>query len=353
MAAAATSTLSFSQVQLTTAHSPVINDTFIVIGDTLANAGVDKGNAGTSETYIVADYDQDSKDTTFFLDPSTQSRAVDFPTANLALDLGLGIGFLESSATGIQLLGLSIQNPFDSTESSLILDDPETNAVYPSAYGDSYTDEAYGQTSFFVGQDLGGFQIDSVRITYESEIDAMYDGLGTINNGVNTYNTLRERKQEIIKITIEGCIKALPFLPCSYQDVTAELGFSSEPDTTVTYSYYTEAITTKAPVVALTYNANETDLQQVSVNGQEELLTGISEKLRLPSVNVYPNPAISEITIETESPVVAGQIINTTGKVLMNITSNQVNISSLATGMYLIIGTTSNGSLFQASVQKF
>lgn len=343
--------LGFAQVTLNVAHAPVVGDNFISIIDTLPNAGVDNGSAGTSQTYVVSDYDTDRIDTLAFGDPATHSNSADFPTANLTVFVGFGTGFLESSSSGIELLGLTVQNPLDGSENTLVLDDPETFAVYPSAFGNSYTDEAYGQTSFYVGQEVGGFTIDSARVTYESELDVQYDGAGTINNGVNTYSTLRERKEQITLVTIEVCF-IIPFAGCPYQNIDDFTGEETLPDTTVTYSYYADANTSKAPIVALTYNANETELQQVDINGEEELITGIREKLNLPEVNVYPNPTINSFTIASESPIAAGQVLDISGKVLLNFSSNTVDIAHLPKGVYIILGTTENGELFQSSIQK-
>jgi len=342
----------FTQVSLTSDFTPLVGEIFLNFTDTLPNASVTNGNAGTSETYAVEDFDTDITEELKFVDPTTQANSADFPTANLSIDVGFGIGFLETSSAGIELIGLTIENPLDGSQNTLKLTNSESFAVYPSTYGSSYTDDAYGRTSFYVGQDVGGFQIDSARVTYESETEVSYDGLGTISNGTRTFPALRERKYQILTVTIEVCTQ-IPFFGCQYQDLGSLTGEPTEPDTTVTYSYYTDAFTTKLPVAALTYNADETVLQEVVLNAQDDLFSGISERLKLPIVKAYPNPTTSEFEIETESPVVAGQIINTSGKVLMNIKSNHVNISSLATGVYLIIGTTDNGALFQATVQKY
>lgn len=53
------------------------------------------------------------------------------------------------------------------------------------------------------------------------------------------------------------------------------------------------------------------------------------------SINVYPNPAIDQITIEGSSNL-TGNIIDQSGKVVLSFISNKVDISELSKGVYFI-----------------
>ena len=59
--------------------------------------------------------------------------------------------------------------------------------------------------------------------------------------------------------------------------------------------------------------------------------------------NLYPNPANNQISVEVASPIETIEILNTTGQRVLTANTKQVDISTLAKGIYFVKVTTLNG----------
>ncbi len=84
-------------------------------------------------------------------------------------------------------------------------------------------------------------------------------------------------------------------------------------------------------------------LNVVSLNVMDWAV-GIEEESEI-SLNLYPNPANEEITIETESNIIDLKIVDLNGKIIFQSTdnTNQVDISSFDTGVYMVLVETEEG----------
>ncbi len=78
---------------------------------------------------------------------------------------------------------------------------------------------------------------------------------------------------------------------------------------------------------------------------------GIDE-LPLVSVGVFPNPAQDFLTIESEETVVSYAVRDLSGRLVLQGTSNKIEVSQLESGHYLVEGTLSNGTVFRAPFKK-
>ncbi len=66
--------------------------------------------------------------------------------------------------------------------------------------------------------------------------------------------------------------------------------------------------------------------------------------------SVYPNPAYSEITVTCDVPIETVSIFNINGQLLITTSQNQVNISSLPNGLYLIRATVEDGRVLHDKI---
>lgn len=78
---------------------------------------------------------------------------------------------------------------------------------------------------------------------------------------------------------------------------------------------------------------------------------GIAE-LDAQSINVYPNPSSSQITIETESTVEEVSIYNTIGTLVQSETSASFTVDTLPTGVYVVNVITNDGLFLSRFVKK-
>jgi len=79
--------------------------------------------------------------------------------------------------------------------------------------------------------------------------------------------------------------------------------------------------------------------------------TGIKQKTAVNNLTVYPNPANNQITIEMAN-LASVEIYNLLGAKVLNIqmSNNQVDVSTLNSGVYVVKATDKNG---QVAVTKF
>ena len=69
-------------------------------------------------------------------------------------------------------------------------------------------------------------------------------------------------------------------------------------------------------------------------------------------VLVYPNPAIDQLTIQTDGNIQSVQILNLSGQVLLEQKSGELNIAHLAAGTYILRGSTDKGSFSETIIKR-
>ena len=69
---------------------------------------------------------------------------------------------------------------------------------------------------------------------------------------------------------------------------------------------------------------------------------------------VYPNPTSSTITVKTEQPTTQIQVLNLAGQVLKTFTqtNNQINVSDLTPGVYLLQVTGQDGTGYSRFIKN-
>ena len=127
-------------------------------------------------------------------------------------------------------------------------------------------------------------------------------------------------------------------------------GFSQWiPINRTTHAYEWWAVDQMRPVMRIQteeINGNETVTE---ISYRDEYLgldAGINEENI--SLSMYPNPAQTELTIETESNIQWINIYNTNGEVVkrkegVNATSSTISIRELSSGVYMVYTATSQG----------
>jgi hypothetical protein len=82
--------------------------------------------------------------------------------------------------------------------------------------------------------------------------------------------------------------------------------------------------------------------------------TGIDKEIATTHFSVYPNPASSQITIDTEENIETIKIIDVTGKIVETKTSNNttINVDQLMKGLYILEIKTENGIVHNRFIKK-
>ena len=87
--------------------------------------------------------------------------------------------------------------------------------------------------------------------------------------------------------------------------------------------------------MAYDYSANSLSFYGNEVNMTYIDITGVNENAQVLSFTVYPTPAETEIQIQAEGFQKA-EIFTLTGQMLLESVKNTIDISGLATGIYML-----------------
>lgn len=78
----------------------------------------------------------------------------------------------------------------------------------------------------------------------------------------------------------------------------------------------------------------------------------ISESFDRVEVTMFPNPATSQLNIQTELEVMEVQITNLAGQVLLTSNNTQINIDHIQSGVYLVTTLTNKGATTQTLIKE-
>jgi len=65
--------------------------------------------------------------------------------------------------------------------------------------------------------------------------------------------------------------------------------------------------------------------------------TGVGSLSSESEINIYPNPASSDIYIDSDGALKNVKILNSLGQVLINTNNSNIEINSLSTGVYIVV----------------
>lgn len=314
-----------AQTTITSADMPTTLQVYHQANDTTMTQS--PGNGGASQTYAFTSLLNQSEDSMTFTLPQWTPYGSSFPQSNTSIVVNAGDAYIYGNVTTSEF---SVDGQaFDPAGNGIIpftFTNPETQMIFPAAYGSSFADTAGGINQFYMGYDPGvGFTIDTVRIHTHIYKNSDYDGWGSATTPLGTYNVLRQNtfRKQIDTIDIYAFGNWAP-------------NFFSQEDSTRTYSYWTNGI--GMPVVELT---DQDDLGQIT--GCTWLpamptVTGVPANDPERMVNAYPNPASEYVTFDTPDSEGTIEIVDLSGRVVkavaINSTTTYVNIADLSAGMY-------------------
>lgn len=267
---------------------------------------------------------------TFFV--QSNNLPLDQASAFLPVTIDAVNEFDKKTATALTSvgLGLSIQGneiPFRS-------DTIETIFNFPVAFGDA------GNSNGYTNIDLT--QFTDVQWKQYRTRNTVVDGHGTIITPFGTFNALRV-KHDITELDSIYLNVGFPFwLPI--------------PQTFVEYEWWTNG--QKAPVLKVVTNSifgNEV-IRSVEYRDVNRYLdAGVSEATV--AMNVYPNPASDELTVQAAANIESLRIFDQNGRLVLEEYHLQsqtalMNIAALQTGSYVLVMTSAQGLAHTTFVKK-
>lgn len=303
---------------------------YLGVQDTFS-PGFSIGSAGANQTWNLDTLLVNGLDTISFVSPSSSSYAGDFPTSNLAItqaSLNGGIAFLESSPSGLDILGLAAD--LLNTGSPIVFhqNPPSRVAQFPFTYGNSFQNT----TEVDITIDASSFGIplvDSARTRRIQDRFLTADGYGSLSLPSANYTSVL-RVKDITTETDSVWIHTF-------------FGWQLYQDSVYTDSTFTWWNGSKGYYLA---QASYIGGQLNSIRYQDPVVVGMNEPLERGYL-VYPNPAHDLLQIETDGKVSELKIIDLQGKIIARYAIGgahaQYNIQQLPVGYYLYELSDKNG----------
>ncbi|MBK9106626.1 MAG: T9SS type A sorting domain-containing protein [Saprospiraceae bacterium] len=186
-------------------------------------------------------------------------------------------------------------------------------------------------------------QIDSMRYrTALNRIDVV-DAYGSMSIPGGTYEVLREKSTRYSQTRIDGKVPPLGWLDITSEAIQA--GFNGlEVDTITQFRFYNDIA--KEPIAVVTFNSRQDAVTNVVFKNNLIVSSTSDVDAPDPSITISPNPAADEATISFKdfAPgpyhlVMAdarGQIIQEKTVQVSDNTLEQLNLSRLSPGMYVV-----------------
>lgn len=201
---------SFAQNVITSADAPVVGDIEYQSNDDFPSITVDT-TAGGGKVWDFSGLESDYQTVSYYITPAGTPGDTSFPTANLVMRTDSTFTYLQSGALELRALGnySAATPPLPAVTNKM---NPTRLVVkFPSTYMTAYKDTSGFKTTFYFGQNFGGQQIDSVRITNRTYRDVIFDAYGDITTPEGLYTgAVKARELTESYDTIEAYIAIMP-----------------------------------------------------------------------------------------------------------------------------------------------
>lgn len=354
-----------TQAQITIEQSdfPTAGNEILTGRDTLVSSSISVGSGGANQTWDFSALQVYVLDTLDFADPTTVVNGDSFPSAFLAVSQFGGYGFVEQNGNDVDIIGFSGSFMGFGTDLVAKFDDPQKIIAIPANYQDAFVDTSTLDMTISNNPPIfeipiPGVTIDSIRIKRTAITDSEIDGWGTVKGHTGTYNCLRQANQEYSEDSIwlylpnpsilgQGWI--FPSFPGTFDNpritdqvrynfITKELGYN-----------YVSVVTDDQGTIL---NATFETVQDSCCAG-----VGIGEYVKDDNVKVFPNPAVNEITVNTNMfEPTSFELYDLTGKVVLSTTINgnaRISIDGIDRGIYLYRIATQEGALLRSGKLSF
>lgn len=316
----------FAQTTITWQDQPTLLSVYHRAVDTTGTQSA--GNSGTGQTWAYGSLLNQTEDSVTFTLPQWTPYGASYPSSNFCIMQNQGDAYIYASmnSTSLEINGQAA-DPFGNGVIPLTFTNPETQMIFPAAYGTSFDDTAGGVNQFYLGYDPGiGFTIDTVRIHSTITKESDFDAWGSVTTPYGTFNTLRQNtyRKQIDTIDI-------------YAFGSWANGFFTQVDSARTFSYWVNGL--GLPVVELVDQDDQGQISRATWIPAAPMVTGVPVNENNNTVVAYPNPATDVLTIETSVGEGNIEIVDVTGRVVktavINSNLTRVDVSDLSSGVYV------------------
>jgi hypothetical protein len=312
-----------AQITLTASDFPGTGTYFINVVDTLC-LNVSKGNAGANQTWNLANIGNSYSDTSYWANPATLAGFSYFPTATIGNHSTSGQNtFIKSSSTAFEMLGFYGDGGSGLGTQASVFNPSYKYIQIPSTYQTTYT----GTYNFEMKIAYPQPPIDSMKMSFAVNYTTLVDGWGTVTTPI--YSNVACLRQKIYTVaTISASLHM--------SGIWVPTGTTSQ-DTSINYVFLSN--TKKNTIADLTVQPSGF-VSQASYLKYEGTGTGINESYQnMSKVQLYPNPANDNITINGLAETAVLLVFDVNGKLISNNllknSRNTINVSQYAKGLYV------------------
>jgi len=182
-------------------NAPMVGDVIYLSEDTLLQDYIDMAS-GENTSWNFDWLTEHDVDTMTFIDPSTTANGSLFVDANLAIETEpMSNMFLNSSATGVEVLGMSANMEESPIPIALGFQDPMSLIFYPMTFGDDFSDNFSSVNTIAFNIELDGVVVDSIRMERTGSVSLTVNGWGELTSPKGTYDVVRiERTEETSEV---------------------------------------------------------------------------------------------------------------------------------------------------------
>ena len=311
-------------VELTTDTIPTIIHT--------ANGPDQTWNYTSLNSHVVSEFG--------FGAPSWYDGDLEFPNATLAwFDIETNTtAFFNKSIDALDVLGIYGDFLETGTPQALKFDQFDRQVSFPS----TYQTEFFNTYTFGFTLDGAAFSLDSVVIDGTSDKTSLVDAWGTLTTPFGTFDVIRQAVYEATTTVVDGYL----FGASVFNDTQVE--------ETYTYTFWTNDAGSRYAVLEYTYDPAISAITEVTWQSGAPTLS-IQEAGEIANiVNVFPNPANDQLTIEVAEGNYEVAIIDAIGREVSTLhidsSNNRIATTNLSNGVYSLRISSESGVV---DVQRF
>lgn len=314
-----------AQITITREDMPETGIMVIRVIDTLTNSS--PGSNGPDQRWDFSANQSSYTDTIRYLLVSEVPDGDEFQTANLVegriMDDPSGkfhnYSFYDVRDNGIYGLGwiLSLEIPTISSYYGVQTYD-ETPLIIPLPLTYSLENEETSIAHLYSNTTIMGIEYDSSHVKSIINVTQVVDGHGTLITPIGTYIALRMVETST---TIDSTF--------SYLQETGWDWVSTDTTEQTTYRWFAKDV----GEVATLYEDNETNEFHYFIKSQ---VTDVEKILHNVDLKIYPNPSNDMLQIETDKAIKYIQIMSLNGQLMTTTQNNNIDVSQLSTGVYIV-----------------
>lgn len=319
----------FSQIIVDRSDFPHIGDLVVTAND--ETTVLSPGNPGLNQTWDFSNLVATSYDSALFIPVNQAPNYQNYPLADLAsqtlnVESGYSYGFYDDPGNDIGIAGIDLQ--------AVIIPGFYMNihmeylqAAYfnlPYHYGDTHT-STYIQEGFSALYN-NGVQMDTTRVISNVTTQMSVDASGTMITPTGSFPVLRVQEMQT-------------FIDSNFVlNGNTWVFESAEPGSNMSYSWYGK----NYGLIGKMYVSGD------RANGMSffvsETIVNVESPEVVKNINIYPNPATTEMTVNSPVEIQKIEIYDMTGSLKMVTTNLKlVNVSNLVNGAYIIKIITNEG----------